>query len=107
MEGGIPRLWQQPQPAALELTLDYAGNSSTRSISMNTENHVVEAHTAAAQEHENAAKSHRAAAEHCRKGDHGGCEHHAKVALEHSATAHAASTLAHANSVKPFAFCAK
>jgi hypothetical protein len=68
---------------------------------MNKENHVVEAHTAAAQEHENTAKSHRAAAEHCSKGNHDGCEHHAKVALEHSAKAHAASTLAHEKSTKP------
>jgi len=60
---------------------------------MNKENHVVEAHTAAAQEHENTAKSHRAVAEHCSKGNHDGCEHHAK--------AHAASTLAHEKSTKP------
>jgi hypothetical protein len=95
------------KPAALELTLDYAGNSSTRSISMNTENHVVEAHTAAAQEHENAAKSHRAAAEHCSTGNHDGCGQYAKVALEHSVKAHPASTLAHTKSGKPVAVGAK
>jgi hypothetical protein len=74
---------------------------------MNRENHVVEAHTAAAQEHENAAKSHRAAAEHCSQGNHDGCEHHASVALEHSVKAHAASTLAHEKSTKPVAAGAK
>jgi hypothetical protein len=35
---------------------------------MNKDTHVVEAHTTAAQEHENTAKSHRAAAEQCSKG---------------------------------------
>lgn len=74
---------------------------------MNKENHVVEAHTAAAQEHENTAKSHRAAAEHCSKGNHEGCEHDAKVALDHSVTAHAASTRAHEKSAKPVAVGAK
>ena len=74
---------------------------------MNQENHVVEAHAAAAQEHENTAKSHRAAAEHCSKGNHDGCEHHAKVALEHSVKAHAASTLAHEKSTKPVPVGAK
>ena len=70
---------------------------------MNRENHVVEGHTAVAQEHENTAESHRAAAEHCSKGNHEGCEHHAKVALENSVKAHAASTLAHTKSGKPVA----
>ena len=65
--------------------------------------HVVEAHTAAAQEHENTAKSHRSAAEHCSKGNHEGCEHHAKVALDHSAKAHEASKSAHEKSAIPVA----
>ncbi len=74
---------------------------------MNKDTHVVDAHTAAAQEHENTAKSHRAAADHCSKGNHAGCEHHAKVALDHSVKAHAASTLAHDKSVQPVAVGAK
>jgi hypothetical protein len=74
---------------------------------MNKDNHVVEAHTTAAHEHETAAKSHRSAAEHCSKGNHAGCEHHAKVALDHSAKAHAASTVAHEKSAMPVAVGAK
>ena len=74
---------------------------------MNRENHVVEAHTAVAQEHENTAESHRTAAEQCSKGNHEGCEHHAKVALENSVKAHAASTLAHTESAKAVAVGAK
>jgi len=74
---------------------------------MNTETYVVEAHTAAAQEHESAAKSHRAAAEHCSTGNHDGCRQYAKVALEHSVKAHAASTLAHTESAKAVAVGAK
>ena len=41
---------------------------------MNKDTHVVGAHTAAAQEHETTAKSHRTAADHCSKGNHEGCE---------------------------------
>jgi len=67
---------------------------------MNKENHVVEAHTIAAQQHENTAKSHRSAAEHCSKGAHEACEQHASTALEHSVKAHAASKLAHDKSVQ-------
>ena len=74
---------------------------------MNKDTHVVDAHTAAAQEHENTAKSHRTAADHCSKGNHDGCEHHAKVALDHSVKAHAASTLAHEKSAQPVAVGAK
>ena len=69
--------------------------------------HTVEAHNAAAQEHENTANSHRSAAEHCSKGNHEGCEHHAKIALDHSAKAEAASKLAHQKSAIPVAVGAK
>jgi hypothetical protein len=68
---------------------------------MSKDNHVVEAHTAAAQEHETTAKTHRAAAEHCSKGHHEACEHHAKEALDQSTKAHAASKVAHEKSEKP------
>lgn len=61
---------------------------------MKKDTHVVEAHTTAAQEHENTAKSHRAAAENCSKGAHEACEQHARTALEHSVKAQAASKLA-------------
>ena len=74
---------------------------------MNKDNHVVEAHTTAAHEHEATAKSHREAGEHCAKGNHEACEDHAKVALEHSAKAHASSTEAHNKSVKPVLVGAK
>jgi hypothetical protein len=74
---------------------------------MNRENHVVETHTAAVQENENTAESHRTAAEGCSKGDHEGCEQHAKVASERSVKAVAASTLAHARSPQPVAVGAK
>jgi hypothetical protein len=72
-----------------------------RSISMNKDNHVVEAHTAAAQEHETTAKSHRAAADYCNKGHHEACQQHAKEALDHSTKAHASSQLAHEKSAQP------
>jgi len=72
-----------------------------RSISMNKDNHVVEAHTAAAQEHETTAKSHRAAAEYCGKGHHEACQQHAKEALDHSTKAQASSKLAHEQSAHP------
>ena len=50
-----------------------------------------EEHLAAAQHHENAAKSHHLAAERCGEGDHDTCKQHAAQALEHSAKAHEAS----------------
>ncbi len=74
---------------------------------MNKDTHVVEAHMTAAQEHENTAKSHRAAAEHCSKGAHEACEQHAKTALDHSVKAQAASKLAHEKSEQPVAVAAK
>ncbi len=74
---------------------------------MMKDTHVVEAHHAAAHAHEATAKSHRTAAEHCSKGNHEGCEHHAQAALDLSANAHAASTLAHEESAKPVAVGAK
>jgi len=74
---------------------------------MTKDTHVVEAHHAAAQAHENTAQSHRTAAENCSKGNHEGCEHHAKAALDLSAKAHAASTAAHEKSEKPVAVGAK
>lgn len=74
---------------------------------MNKDNHVVDAHAAAAQEHENTAKSHRAAADHCSKGAHEACQQHAATALEHSTKAHEASKLAHEKSKMPVAVGAK
>jgi hypothetical protein len=74
---------------------------------MHEENHVVEAHHAAAQEHENTAKSHRTAAEHCSKGNHDACQHHAKMAMDNSTKAHAASTAAHEKSKQPVAVGAR
>jgi vacuolar-type H+-ATPase subunit H len=74
---------------------------------MSKDNHVVEAHHAAAKAHEDTAKSHKTAAEECSKGHHEHCEHQAKAALENSAKAHAASTLAHDKSEKPVAVGAK
>jgi hypothetical protein len=74
---------------------------------MNKETHAVDAHTAAAQEHENTAKGHRTAAEHCNKGNHEACQHHAKVALDQSVKAHEASTVAHEKSSQPVAVGSK
>jgi hypothetical protein len=74
---------------------------------MNKDTHVVEAHTVAAQEHENTAKSHRAAAEQCSKGAHEACQQHAKTALDHSVKAQAASKLAHEKSGQPAVAAAK
>jgi len=68
---------------------------------MSKDNHVVEAHTAAAQEHETTAKSHRAAAEYCSKGHHEACQQHAKEALDHSTKAQASSKLANEKSAHP------
>ena len=68
---------------------------------MNKDNHVVEAHTAAAQEHENTAKSHRAAAEYRSKGHHEACQQDAKEASDHSTKAHASSKLANEKSAHP------
>jgi hypothetical protein len=74
---------------------------------MNKDNHAVDAHAAAAQEHENTAKSHRTAAEHCTKGNHEACQHHAKVALDQSVKAHEASKLANEKASQPVAVGAK
>ncbi len=54
---------------------------------------VVDSHNTAAHEHENAAKSHRAAAEQYSKGSHDAYQQHAKAALDHSVKAQAASRL--------------
>jgi len=74
---------------------------------MTKDTHVVEAHHEAAQAHETTAKIHRTAAEHCSKGNHEGCEHHAKEALDLSAKAHGASKVAHEKSEKPVLVGAK
>ena len=68
---------------------------------MNKDTHAVDAHNAAAQEHDNTAKSHRAAAEHCSKGSHDACYAHAKTALDNSAKAHDASKAALDKSAQP------
>ncbi len=74
---------------------------------MNKETHVVEAHHAAAQQHENTAKSHRAAADHCSKGAHEACQQHAATALEHSTKAQEASKQAFEKSKAPVAVGSK
>ena len=61
----------------------------------------------AAQEHENAAKSHRSAAEHCSKGAHEACQQHAKTALDQSVKAQAASNWLYEKSGQPAAVAAK
>ena len=73
---------------------------------MNKDNHVVDAHTAAAKEHEAAAKCHHTAAEYCSKGTHEGCQQHAKTALDCSVKAHEASKAAHEKSGQPVAVAA-
>ena len=59
-----------------------------------------EAHKAAAVLHDNAAASHRTAAEQCAKGDHSACHYNSTAALDHSTKAHAATVIANQKSAQ-------
>ena len=63
----------RPQTCHVQCDSGSSGHQ-IRSITRNKDTHVVEAHTLGAQEHENTAKSHRAAAEQCSKGAHEVCQ---------------------------------